>query len=190
MTNPRVALLDGERALVVAEEAGVPGALASLNVFRVLLHRPRVAKAMSDLLLSMLFGGALDDRLREFVIMRIGWATGSDYEWTQHWAIARDTFGCSESDLLELRDWESSDHFDETERAVLAVVDETLDTGTASEVAVARCRELLGSDEPVVELVTAIGAWRAISQLTRTLGIPLEEGVDSWPPDGRTGGTP
>ncbi len=189
MTNPRVALLDVERARDVAEEAGVPGALASLNVFRVLLRRPKVAKAMSDLLLSMLFGGALDDRLREFVIMRIGWVTGADYEWTQHWAIAQDTFGCSESDLLELRDWESSDHFDDTERAVLALVDETLETGSASEVAVARCRERLGSDEPIVELVAAIGAWRTISQLTRSLGIPLEEGVDSWPPDGKPGGT-
>ena len=47
MTNPRVALLDAERALAVAEEAGVPGPLAALNVFRVLLHRPKVAKAMS-----------------------------------------------------------------------------------------------------------------------------------------------
>ena len=60
MTNPRVALLDAESALAAAEEAGVPGPLAALNVFRVLLHRPKVAKAMSDLLLSMLFGGALD----------------------------------------------------------------------------------------------------------------------------------
>jgi alkylhydroperoxidase family enzyme len=188
MTPPRVALLDAGRALAVAEEAGVPGPLATLNVFRVLLHRPKVAKAMSDLLLSMLFGGALDDRLREFVIMRIGWATGADYEWTQHWTIARDTFGCSESDLLELRDWEASDHFDDTERAVLALVDETLATGSASAAAVARCRELLGSDESVVELVAAIGAWRSISQLTRSLEIPLEEGVDSWPPDGRPGG--
>jgi len=188
MTNPRVALLDAESALAAAEEAGVPGPLAALNVFRVLLHRPKVAKAMSDLLLSMLFGGALDDRLREFVIMRIGWATGADYEWTQHWTIARDTFGCSESDLLELRDWEASDRFDETERAVLALVDETLAAGSASEAAVARCRELLGTDEAVVELVAAIGAWRVISQLTRSLNIPLEEGVDSWPPDGRPGG--
>lgn len=189
MKTPRVTLLETERALEAAREAGVPDALAELNVFRVLLHRPKVAKAMSDLLLSMLFGGVLDDRLRELVIMRIGWATGADYEWTQHWAIARETFGCTDGDLLELRDWESSGHFGETERAVLTVVDETLNTGSGSELAIARCRRLLESDEAVVELVTAIGAWRTISQLTLSLEIPLEEGVASWPPDGRPGGT-
>ena len=36
----------------------------------------------------------------------------------------------------------------------------------------------------------AIGAWRTVSRLTRSLEIPLEEGVGSWPPDGRPGGEP
>jgi hypothetical protein len=35
-----------------------------------------------------------------------------------------------------------------------------------------------------VELVAAIGTWRLVSQLTRSLQIPLETGVASWPPDG------
>ena len=177
-------------AVAIAADVGIPTQLAELNVFRMLLHRPPVAKATSDLLLSMLFGGALDDRLRELVIMRIGWATGADYEWTQHWTIAQETFGCSATDLLELRDWEQSGHFSDVDRSVLTVVDETLDTGAASADAIARCRALLGADDAVVELVMAIGAWRTISQAARSLEIPLEDGVESWPPDGRAGGRP
>ncbi len=187
MTTPRVPMLSPDRALAIADDVGVPPQLAALNVFRMLLHRPKVAKAMNDLLLSMLFGGALDDRLRELVIMRIGWATGSDYEWTQHWRIAQDSFGCSEADLLSVRDWEASDRFDDADRTVLAVVDETLASGAASEATIVRCRELLGADDAVVELVVAVGAWRTISQLTRSLDIPLEDGVASWPPDGTRG---
>jgi hypothetical protein len=33
--------------------------------------------------------------------------------------------------------------------------------------------------------VTAIGNWRLFSSLLQSLDIPLEEGVEAWPPDGR-----
>jgi len=94
----RIECLEPEAALETAREAGVPPELAELNLFRVLLRRPAVAKGLADLLVSLLFRGDLDDRLRE--------------------------------------------------------------------------------------LVSAIGAWRLVSQLTRSLEIPLEVGVASWPPDG------
>ena len=181
---PRVPLLSAEDARVAAEEVGLPQALAELNVFRVLLHQPVAAKALSDLLLALLFRGRLDDRLRELVIMRIGWATGSDYEWTQHWRIAREQFGCSAEDLLALRDWQRSDHFGPAERAVLAATDETLETGTLSAETWAACEAHVGGDVERVELVAAIGVWRLVSQLTRSIEIPLEDGVASWPPDG------
>jgi alkylhydroperoxidase family enzyme len=176
-------LLSLDDAATAAEEARVPAQLAELNIFRMLLRRPTTAKAINDLLLSMLFGGALDDRLRELVIMRLGWATGSDYEWTQHWSVAQDVFGCTPEDLLAVRDWENADGLGDAERIVLKATDETLATGAASAETIARCRELVESDDAVLELVTAISAWRAISQIARSLDIPLEDGVESWPPD-------
>ncbi len=192
MSTPRIPMLTLDESYAAAEEVGVPSSLAELNVFRTLLRRPRTAKAINDLLLSLLFGGSLDDRLRELVIMRIGWATGSDYEWTQHWAVAQDPFGVSADELLAVRDWERSQLFGDLERAVLRATDETLTTGAASAATIADCRRLLGSDDAVVELAAAIGTWRLISQVAKTLDIPLEDGVASWPPDGRVSpsGTP
>ena len=187
MSSPRIPMLSLEESVAAAEDARVPSTLAELNVFRTLLRRPKTAKAVNDLLLSLLFGGTLDDRLRELVIMRIGWATGSDYEWTQHWTVAQEPFGCSTEDLLAVRDWRASDVFGDVERAVLGTVDETLETGTASAASIATCRELLGSDDAVLELVAAIATWRWISQVARSIDIPLEDGVQSWPPDGKVG---
>ncbi|TMA32875.1 MAG: carboxymuconolactone decarboxylase family protein [Deltaproteobacteria bacterium] len=183
MSGSRVALLEPEAARKAAEAAGVPAAFAELNIFRVLLHRPAAAKGMADLLVSLLFRGELDHRLRELVIMRIGWATGSDYEWTQHWSIARERFGVSADDLLALRDWRRSDRFGPAERAVLEATDETLATGTVSEATWTRCTDFL-NEAACIELVAAVGCWRMVSQLTRSLAIPLEAGVASWPPDG------
>jgi alkylhydroperoxidase family enzyme len=134
----KIPMLSAGAASAAAEEVGLPAQMAELNIFRALLHDPELAKAVSDVLLTLLFRGKLDARLRELIIMRIGWATGSVYEWTQHWRIARQ-LGVEEADLLALRDWRSSDRFGEPEQAILAATDETLETGTISAETWKRC---------------------------------------------------
>jgi alkylhydroperoxidase family enzyme len=183
--HARVPVLDKEEARKLAEEVGIPVQMGELNVFRLMLRRPRTAKAISDLLISLLFGAELSDRLRELVILRLGWATGSDYEWTQHFTIAQEPFGLSEAECTAVRQGSSSALFGPADKAILDAVDETLDTGTLSDESFASCREHLGSDEAAIDLVAAIATWRLISHLTHGLDIRLEEGVASWPPDGR-----
>ena len=43
-----------------------------------------------------------------------------------------------------------------------------------------------GADSAVlVELVTAIAAWRMIASILHSLEVPLEDSVSGWPPDGQ-----
>ena len=184
-TDPRIPLLSLEESAKIAEQAKVLPQMAELSVFRVLLRQPVVGKAVQDLLLALLFRGELDARLRELVIMRLGWATASCYEWTQHWRVATE-LGLPEADLLAVRDWRGSDRFDAADRAVLAATDETLESGSLSAETWAECEARLGSPQACIELVAAIGTWRMISSILRSLQIPLEDGVEAWPPDGRT----
>lgn len=183
MNSPRVPMLPMEESKKRALEHELPEAIAELSVFRVLLQHPPVAKRVNDLLLTLLFGGKLDKRLRELIIMRIGWATGSVYEWTQHWRIARQ-LEVSEADLLAVRDWRTHDHWSEADRAILAATDETLEDGAISASTWAACAKALPSIEEQLELVAAVGTWRLISALLKSLEIPLEDGVAPWPPDG------
>jgi len=185
MTECRVDMLSLDESKEAANKVDMIPSFAELNIFRVMLKRPKTAKALSDLLVSLLFGGELNDRLRELLIMRIGWTTGSDYEWTQHWRIAREQFGCSDQDLLELQgDWRNSSHFGDDEKTLLAAVDELLEKGTLSAARMNQCVERFGQNASI-ELVTAVGCWRLVSKLTNALEIPLEEGIASWPPDGK-----
>jgi alkylhydroperoxidase family enzyme len=174
-------MLDVDAALAAGSAAGVPDQLAELSIFRVLLRRERLAKATSDLLLSLLFGGSLDARLRELVIMRIGWRTGSAYEWTQHWRVATD-LGVSPDDLLALREDEVT-ALGPLERAVVAATDEALDGRRISDETMGDLRRHL-DDDAVLELVAAIGTWSMVSTVLRSLDVPLEEGVAAWPPEG------
>ncbi len=181
--TPRVPLLPLEKAKELAGEIELPAPLAELNIFRVLLRHPALAQRLSGLLMMLLVQGKLDRRLRELVIMRLGWATASEYEWAQHWRVARE-LGIPHEDLLALRDWRSSDRFGDADRAVLAATDETLETGTISPETWELCRAHVGGTEELLELVAAIGNWRMISSLLRSLEIPIEAEMESWPPDG------
>ncbi len=183
--NPesRIPRLSIEEAKLEAEKIGLPAQMAELSVFRVLLRHPDLAKAIFGLLAGLLFRGKLDARLREFVIMRIGWVTGSEYEWTQHWRVATQ-IGMSEAELLAVRDWRNAGNLGRAERAVLAATDETLEVGAISTGTWRECEATLGGPENLLELVAAIGNWRLFSTLLRSLEIPLEDGVIGWPPDG------
>jgi alkylhydroperoxidase family enzyme len=185
MTEARVPRITAEESTAAAEAAGVPDYMAGLSIFRVLLNHPALAKAVHDLLATMLWHGVLDPRLRELVIMRIGWLTACDYEWTQHWRVALG-LGVSEEDLLGVRDWPEHAAFGAQERAVLAATDDVVREGAVSAETWSACECELGADRAaLIELVTAIGTWRMISTLLHSLDIPLEDGVASWPPEGQ-----
>jgi alkylhydroperoxidase family enzyme len=186
MRQARVPGLPPGEAKAAADEAAVPNYMAELSIFQVLLNHPQLARAINDLLATMLWHGALDQRLRELVIMRIGWLTACDYEWTQHWRVASG-LGVTADDLLGVRDWQEHDGFGPVERAVLGATDDVVWHGAVSAESWRACERELGGDKTVlIELVTAISAWRMVASILHSLEVPLEEGVASWPPDGRS----
>ena len=66
------------------------------------------------------------------MIMRIGWVTGSAYEWTNHWRVAT-TAGIPPEDLLAVRNWRNSDRLTAADRAILAATDECLEGKSISD---------------------------------------------------------
>ena len=185
MNQPIIPLLSEAEALNVAQEQGFPEQMASLSVFRVLLKHPDLAKSVVQLLTTLLFtGNQLDKRLRELLIMRIGGATGAVYEWTQHWRVAKD-LEIPDEDLLAVRDWKNSAILDETDKAVLQATDDAIEEGFITDTSWQKIKKMIPDEAQQIELVIAIGNWSLFSQLLKSLHIPLEEGTESWPPDGQ-----
>jgi alkylhydroperoxidase family enzyme len=182
----RIQPLDPTQAASVGAEHRLPEVQAQLNVFRVLLHNAPVAKAVSDLIRFQLRDrGVLDARLRELIILRIGWLTGSAYEWTQHYPIAQ-AAGLSDHDVIATRDWENDQSLTDVERAVLRATDEYVRSGMISDETWETAAALLVEDPAQrVSVVTAIATWTFVSGLLRTLAIPLEPDALWWPPDGQ-----
>ncbi|MBT9447533.1 MAG: carboxymuconolactone decarboxylase family protein [Hyphomonadaceae bacterium] len=185
----RIDLLSLDQAKAAAGAAGVSEQMVPLSVFRILLRHPAVAEELASTLTTLLFrGNKLDERLRELIIMRIGWRTGSVYEWTQHWRVARG-LGIPEADLAATRDWQAAPNLTEADRTVLQATDDTLDEGMISDATWEACCRHLATDAERIELVVAIGNWTMFSQLLKSLRVPLEDGVEAWPPDGRAATT-
>ena len=181
---PRVPMLAKEEAQIIGKEAGVPSTMAGLNIFRILSRHPTLAGVVAQQLAMLLYrGNKLDDRLRELIIMRIGWSTGAMYEWTQHWPIAL-RVGLTEEEILGVRDPDNTTCLGAAERSVISATDDVLNKGSITNESWQACAGFLKTHEERLELVAAICNWNTFSILLKSLNIPLEEGTEAWPPDG------
>jgi alkylhydroperoxidase family enzyme len=90
-----------------------------------------MAEGVFTHLTTLLNKNTFKTRLRELSIMRIGWVTGSKYEWTQHWRVAN-AAGVPEEDILAVRDWQNADRLTDADRTILQATDEMLDYGKNS----------------------------------------------------------
>src|SRR5947207_7213576 len=129
----RVPMVSLERAAELGEAMGMPARRTQSEAFRTVANNPGVARVAFSQLMQLLENNKFDTRLRELMIMRIGWVTGSVYEWTQHWRVAT-TAGIPPEDILALRDGRDSQRLTEADRASLAATDECLAGKSISDV--------------------------------------------------------
>lgn len=174
--------LDDARKL--GEVFGTPGTRTTRAAFRVLAVNPELARVVFTQLNYLLEHNKFDTRSRELMIMRIGWSTGSVYEWTQHWRVAT-TAGIPAEDILAVRDWKNSSRLTPSDKAILAATGETLASGSITDATWAEVVKHVPDPAQQVEFVVAMGNWTMFSMLLRNLRIPLEDGVVAWPPDGK-----
>lgn len=174
-----IPLLAVEEAKRRGAEVGVRPDLADVNAFRAMLNNPKVAGAVGNLLTTLLFEGSLDARVRELVILRTGWRTGSEYEFCQHVALAK-RLKLSDEDILGVRDPESCRSYSDVDRAVLKLTDELLE---GTEISASTWNTLVRAFETphLIELLAATANWRFFAVFLKAAQVPLDEGVPSWP---------
>ena len=179
----RVPMVSSERARELGAAMGLPARRTQSEAFRTVANNPGVARVAFGQLMQLLENNTFDTRLRELMIMRIGWVTGSAYEWTQHWRVAT-TAEIPPEDILAVRDWRNSERLTPADKAILAATDECLGGGSISDATWAEVAKHVADSGQQVEFVIAMGNWMMFSLLFRNLRIPLAEGVRVWPPDG------
>jgi alkylhydroperoxidase family enzyme len=175
-------LLGPDEARQAAVAAGIPEALAAPNVMRFGLRNPRVGTLLADVIEMAVLRGALDARLREIAILRVGWRLGSVYEWSNHVPIARRA-GMTDEEIVAVRTADPA-VLSRADLLAVDVADEVLDRNAVSAPTLAEARALLGDGDALIELVAIPGCYRLIGSLLATFSVPLEDHVEPWAPDG------
>jgi len=172
----RVPLIDAENHPELAELAG---RIASqrrgrlINIYRLLFHSPKLAETWFAHNNAVRWSTDLDGRLREMVIIRIGYLTEVAYIVGQHVPKLALAEGLTLAECEALKDWRGSPLFSQRDRAVLAYVDAMTADIKVNDAVFASLKSCF-NDRQIVELTVMIGTYAMHSRVLEALRIDPE----------------
>lgn len=144
-----------------------------INVYRTLLHSPPLAESWFEHINRVRWGTSLSGRLRELVIIRVGYLVKSAYVLKQHVPTLAASEGITEEECAALADWESAGDFSEAEQAALRYVDAMVIDIVVPDAVFSPLKDFYGDGE-IVELTLMIGAYISHSRVLQALEVDLE----------------
>ena len=143
-----------------------------LNVYRMLPHAETSVYGFMKFGNALLFKAALDPVLRELVILRVGYLSGSDYEVHQHLRVAAHV-GVPDEKIEAVAATPDTAVFTDLERAVLRFTDEVVQDVKASDAAYDAVAAHLPPRE-LSELVLTIGFYMLVCRFLENFEVELE----------------
>ena len=141
-----------------------------INVYKLLLHTPAIAEIWLDLINAVRWKVDLDGRLREIVIIRIGYLNRCSYVVKQHVPQHSAPEGLSQEECDALADWRASSFFNARERAALAFTDASTREVDVPDAAFEALRGHFG-ERQIVELTILIGTYNMHTRMCQALKI-------------------
>jgi alkylhydroperoxidase family enzyme len=172
----RVPLIEPEQrpeqaALIERIRKGRRGTI--INVYKLLLHSPELASVWLDLVNAVRWKVDLDGRLRELVIVRIGYLNGSNYVVKQHVPLHTAPEGMKQEECDALADWRGAPFFSAREQAVLAYTDAMTRDIDVPDPVFAELRKHF-NERQIVELTVLIGTYNMHTRVGQALQIDPE----------------
>ena len=141
------------------------------NMYRCLASHPKLLAAWTDFAHAIRFESRTPRELRELLILRGAQLMGSEYEWAHHLRMARKA-GVPEAQIENLFSWKTSAHFDEREKAALALA-EAITHGRVSDEVYAQARRHFDPQD-FVELSLTAAFYAMVGRMLDAMGVPLE----------------
>jgi len=143
-----------------------------LNLYRMLLHSPPVARGWLNLFTAIRQQAKLGGRYRELAIMRIAVLNGADYEFKQHVPYALKE-GLTQFQLDALAAGAAPEGLTDADNAVLAYADAmTRNIRVPDEVFAAVRRHF--PEREIVELTATVGGYNLVSRFLEAIQIDHE----------------
>jgi alkylhydroperoxidase family enzyme len=180
LAAPRVPPLDPPdwtpsiRAMLDPSGRGRPVA----NVYRTYAQHPALYVPRQILSEYIRTGSALSPRVRELLILRIGYLCQSAYEWAAH-ARAGRAAGLTSAEIARVADGPDAGWSDE-DAAILRAVDELFADDRVAPATWARLATRFDRRQ-LLDLLLTAGGYRMVSMSLNTLGVAAEPGSEPLP---------
>ena len=163
-----------QRALLDPGGTGQP----AINLFATLVRFPELYQARAAQSTYIRTASTLSGRVREMLILRMGWLCESEYEWAQHVPIARRE-GLSIDQIRNITLGSNAPGWSELDAALLRTTDELFRDDTISD---ATWVTLAGScTEPeLIDVVITVAGYRLVSVVLNSIGVQIEPGTEGW----------
>ncbi len=176
-TSPRVPPI--EKVAVKARAAMANGPANAVNVIATLHTNRTVNTAFGAFAQTILFKGSVDARLREIVILRMGWNCQAVYEFGQHTLFGR-SVGLTDREIYLITRPIGQGNWTDVELALLQMTDDLYSDDCVSDTTWAELEQHYNHSE-IIEFMAGALCYRVVSGLLNSCGVQLDNGVPGWP---------
>lgn len=155
------------------------GKFGAANVMKSLMHHPDLFRRWSIFANHFLFKGALPPHVREILILRTAWVTGSEYEWGQHVKLAAEECDFDESHFRDIQIGARAGRWTAPEKAMLRLADGLISGPKVSD----RLWDYITDnwkEKEIIEAVALVGNYVMLAMALNTLGTPLDDGLEGF----------
>ncbi len=142
------------------------------NIFRTLMHHPRLARRWLVFANHVLGKSSLPERERELVILRVGHLCRAGYEWNKHADISR-FLGMSEEEINSSTSGPETAGLSDLDRLILLATDELLGDAYISDTTWQGLSEHY-STEQLMDLVFTVGQYNLVSMALNSFGVQYD----------------
>ena len=158
---------------------GTPGILGS-NLLCTQLRHPALAKAFLTFNAHHFYASTLEARVREILILRIGWLTGAEYEFVAHVSLAKKA-GLSDAEIVNIQRGADAPEWDPLEADLLRAVDELHEDTRIGDATYQRLSAHF-DERQLLDLIAIVGCYGILAMTLNTFRVPFEPAAERLDP--------
>ena len=177
LTEPRIQPLSEDDFTAEQAEVVAPikeGGGVVFNVIKTMMHNMPLFNSFNVLGRHIMSGSSLDPRLRELLIMRVGWNTNCEYQWGQH--VRMSAPDLTAEDHERVKAGANAEGWTELESALLTAVDELLTETMISDKTWGLLADHLDTQQ-ITDSIFTVGHYNMVAMALNSLGVQREPGV-------------
>jgi len=143
-----------------------------VNIFRVLMQNPKLARSWSRFAGYILGGQSLPARDREILILRIGWLNQAAYEWEQHVRIGK-AAGLTDDEIDRISKGPKAG-WNKHDVALVQAADDLYENSVVSDETWKQLSERFNTEQ-MMDAVFTVGQYNLVSWALNSFGVPLDD---------------